>query len=237
MPSPSLTHPSQDTRQRLIDAGIRLFAEQGFKGVSVRELSAEAGANIAAINYHFGGKRGLYQAIFTSTLEADEARFRDALETIQVLAGRGHDEPAQLATAVRLYVRNLIGPLTAEERMRGFAVLVIREMAFPSEGFEQIFRRRAEPAQAALTAIVLAARGGAVESERERLEAHALSGMIWGFGIAKAILWRRMHWESYTPERIDTIRDVITDLMCRALGIDPSASRPSERPGQPEIQG
>lgn len=53
----------KDTRDKLIDAGEKLFAERGLSGVSIRELSKEAGANSALISYHFGGKEGLYSAI------------------------------------------------------------------------------------------------------------------------------------------------------------------------------
>ena len=222
MPSSHTLNQAPETRQRLLDAGVRLFAEHGFKGVSVRDISAEAGTNIAAINYHFGSKQGLYRSIFEATLDADEARFRDALETIQVLAGLGRDDPAQLVAAVRLYVRNLLGPLTAEERTRWFAVLAIREMAFPTDAFEQIYRRRAEPSQTALAGIIAAVRSDTASPEAQRLEAHTLTGMILGFGIARAILWRRMEWSCYTPERVAQIGDIITDLICRALGI-PSA--------------
>lgn len=214
----SVSH-SQETRQRLLNAGVRLFAEHGFKGVSVRDLSNEAGTNIAAINYHFGGKQGLYQAVFEATLDTDEPRFRDALATIRTLAQSAGADSPQLVAAVRLYVRNLLGPLTAEERTRWFAVLAIREMAFPSDAFELIYRRRAEPLQAALTCIIAAARGGTGESEAERLEAHALTGMITGFGIARAILWRQMHWDCYTPDRIEQVGEIITRLICRTLGL------------------
>lgn len=215
-------NPLPDTRQRLLDAGTRLFAEHGFKGVSIRDLSALAGTNIAAINYHFGGKQGLYQAIFTATLEADEARFQETLKTIRTLANESRGHAGQLAAAVRLYVQNLLGPLTADERTRWFAVLAIREMAFPTDAFEQLYRRRADPSQSALLCIVAAARGVAPRAitETEALEAHALTGMIMAFGIARAILWRRMQWDDYTPERIRRIAEVLANLICRTLDID-----------------
>ena len=49
-----------DTRQRLLDAAQAAFAESGFAGAGVRDICQAAGANIAAINYHFGGKEELY---------------------------------------------------------------------------------------------------------------------------------------------------------------------------------
>lgn len=53
---------SDETVPRLLEAAIRLFAHRGFAGASTRQIASEAGVNIATINYHFGGKQGLYQA-------------------------------------------------------------------------------------------------------------------------------------------------------------------------------
>lgn len=52
------------TRERLLRAGARLFAEQGFHAVSVRGIVAEADVNLGAINYHFGSKQALFEEIF-----------------------------------------------------------------------------------------------------------------------------------------------------------------------------
>jgi TetR/AcrR family transcriptional regulator, regulator of cefoperazone and chloramphenicol sensitivity len=58
------------TRSRLLDAATRLFAERGFRSVTVRDLCREAGANLAAVNYHFGDKLGLYKEVMERTLDA-----------------------------------------------------------------------------------------------------------------------------------------------------------------------
>jgi AcrR family transcriptional regulator len=52
----------RDTRQALLDAATRLFAQRGFDGTSVREIADEAGVNLAMVSYHFSGKEGLYAA-------------------------------------------------------------------------------------------------------------------------------------------------------------------------------
>jgi AcrR family transcriptional regulator len=56
--------PPGDTKSRLLRVAERLFAAHGFAGVSVRQLTAAAGVNLAAVNYHFGSKEGLLAAIF-----------------------------------------------------------------------------------------------------------------------------------------------------------------------------
>ncbi|OQY08076.1 MAG: hypothetical protein B6I25_00235 [Planctomycetales bacterium 4572_13] len=63
---PVLNQNSQqeDTKNRLLDAAEALFCENGYDGVSVRELTAAAECNLAAVNYHFGGKDKLYAEMF-----------------------------------------------------------------------------------------------------------------------------------------------------------------------------
>lgn len=51
------------TRERLLQAATRLFADAGFRGASVRDICNQAGANPGAVSYHFGGKRQLYRAV------------------------------------------------------------------------------------------------------------------------------------------------------------------------------
>lgn len=53
-----------DPQSRLLDDAERLFAEHGFSGTSVRDISAASGVNQALIAYYFGGKEGLYRAVF-----------------------------------------------------------------------------------------------------------------------------------------------------------------------------
>jgi AcrR family transcriptional regulator len=57
------TEPRADTKDRILDAAERLFAEQGFEAASLRQITSEAGVNLAAINYHFQSKEQLLQAV------------------------------------------------------------------------------------------------------------------------------------------------------------------------------
>ena len=65
------------TKQQVLAAAERLFALHGFQNVSVRDITAEAGVNLASVNYHFGSKDALLFEIFrrrTSELNRDRAR-------------------------------------------------------------------------------------------------------------------------------------------------------------------
>jgi AcrR family transcriptional regulator len=58
--------PPSNTRAILLGAASQVFAEKGFDGASVREITSRAGANLGAITYHFGSKAGLFEAVLSS---------------------------------------------------------------------------------------------------------------------------------------------------------------------------
>ena len=62
------TPEARETRDRILDAAQKLFSEKGLDATSVRDITAEAGCNVAAVNYHFGGKENLYLEAFRAML-------------------------------------------------------------------------------------------------------------------------------------------------------------------------
>jgi AcrR family transcriptional regulator len=65
-----MSRPADFTRDSLIEAAIAVFSAKGFEGGSVREITQAANANQAAINYHFGGKEGLYREVLKASVQA-----------------------------------------------------------------------------------------------------------------------------------------------------------------------
>lgn len=64
-------------RRRLLDVAERCFAEQGYRSISLRQITSEAGVNLASVNYYFGSKLGLLKAVFRRRTEPINAeRFR-----------------------------------------------------------------------------------------------------------------------------------------------------------------
>jgi AcrR family transcriptional regulator len=103
------------TKAALLAAGAALFAESGFDGVPTAALAARAGVNKALISYHFGGKRGLYQAILAqgfaemaARLKAVEARGEDAAKTLRGLLGAFAAVRARRPDFPMLFVREVL---------------------------------------------------------------------------------------------------------------------------------
>lgn len=81
-------HPvSDDTRERILDAAERLFARDGHDGATLRAITRSARVNLAAVNYHFGGKEALYRAVFVRRIRPMNVARVAALEA----AERGQD--------------------------------------------------------------------------------------------------------------------------------------------------
>ncbi|MBW4050491.1 MAG: TetR/AcrR family transcriptional regulator [Proteobacteria bacterium] len=58
-----MARPKRTTKEKLLDAAEKLFARKGFHATSLREITGEAGVDLALVNYHFGGKKPLFAAI------------------------------------------------------------------------------------------------------------------------------------------------------------------------------
>jgi AcrR family transcriptional regulator len=86
-----ITQRSQATRNRILDAAERLFAQRGFHGVSVRDITGAAGVDVALANYHFGSKLGVLEAVFTRRAEDLNNERLERLDA--VLAARGRRAP------------------------------------------------------------------------------------------------------------------------------------------------
>ncbi|MGB2808375.1 MAG: CerR family C-terminal domain-containing protein [Sedimentisphaerales bacterium] len=109
---------------RLLDAAEELFSEHGFEGASVRDIAADAGCNIAAVNYYFGGKDKLYTEVWRRHL----LQMRDArLQAIEQVMSESGDKPS-LEDLLRSFANAFVGPFRDENRSRRFMNLMAREM-------------------------------------------------------------------------------------------------------------
>jgi AcrR family transcriptional regulator len=94
-----------ETRERLLKAAERLFADRGFKKVTVRDICRAARANVAAVNYHFGDKLGLYREVMQVAIDGMRGTNDAARE-----AGEGQPPEEQLRRYIAIFVHRLLTP-------------------------------------------------------------------------------------------------------------------------------
>ncbi len=94
--------PPHETRTRILDAAEELFMQHGFEGTSMRVLTAKAGVNLAAVNYHFGSKDALIEALFRRRLDPMNAERIKALDAAEAEA---KGKPLAPEAIIRAFVR------------------------------------------------------------------------------------------------------------------------------------
>ena len=137
---------SKEVTNRLLDAAENLFAEKGFDGTSIREITSQAKCNLAAVNYHFGGKEKLYSEVFRRRMIA----MRDVrIAGIEEVMSQTDHEPT-LEELIRGFATAFIEPLIDQSSGRRFMKLMVREMSDPRLPRKMFVEELAAPTLSAL---------------------------------------------------------------------------------------
>jgi AcrR family transcriptional regulator len=134
----------RETRERLIDSATRLFAERGFAKVTVREICKAARANVAAVNYHFGGKTGLYQEIVQSAIRT----MHGTTQEIQK-AGEGQSPEEQLRIFVRVFLTRVV-----QARDGWIHRFMAHELNDPTPALDMVIKQVIKPRMAYLGGVI-----------------------------------------------------------------------------------
>src|SRR5829696_3151887 len=137
------------TRQRLLESAGEVFAEQGFRATTVREICRRADANVAAVNYHFGDKERLYGAVL-------QYAHRAAMENVPSAPVDGATPEERL----RGFIHSMVSGFLAEGRPTWHAKLMIREMSEPTGMLEAIVENNIRPRFTMVKSIVQDLLGG-----------------------------------------------------------------------------
>jgi AcrR family transcriptional regulator len=131
-----MTRPSEVTRQRILNAAERLFAERGYDRTSIRAIVAKARVNQAAINYHFGGKDGLYREVLHEAFRAlTEHQFAHAQEATTM----SREE------ALQEFVRRQLWPLMGRDELSRHLRIFNWETVRPTPVFRKLVSEEAAP--------------------------------------------------------------------------------------------
>lgn len=110
-----------DTVTRILDTAEVLFAEHGFAETSLRTITGKAKVNLAAVNYHFGSKKALIQAVFARYLDPFSERFHTALDELEAHhAGR----PIPLEVLLDALARTVLDVPAERNSLRTFMRLL-----------------------------------------------------------------------------------------------------------------
>lgn len=132
-----------ETKSRILDVAEDLFAEQGLDRVSIRDITEAAGVNLAAVNYHFGGKEELISAVFERRIAPLNALRIQAIQKVEEQAGGKRPKVEDLLEA---FIRPAINCCqNGADGGRAFAMLFGRCLAETRPEVETLLRKQFEP--------------------------------------------------------------------------------------------
>ena len=160
LPPESADDSRAETHRQLLEAAGAVFAEAGFRNATVREICHRAGANIAAVNYHFGDKETLY----TEVLRYAHGR---ALEKYPLLPDIGPDAPPE--KKLRAFIHSFLQRIFDKGPTAWQGKLMSREMIEPTAALDSLVQERLRPMAEQLRAIVAEILDCPPDTERVRL--------------------------------------------------------------------
>ena len=207
----TLDDPSShaETRRQLLEAAGEVFAWAGFRQATVREICSRAGANVAAVNYHFGDKETLYM----ETLRYAHAK---ALEKYPPLLDVPADAPAE--KRLRAFVLSLLLRIFDQGPTAWRGKLMLREMIEPTMALDSLIEERIRPMAVLLSRIIADVLACPLNDERVRRCAFSVVSQCVFYHHCRPVICR-LFPKQQSPDRkhIEQLADHITDFSLTAM--------------------
>ena len=218
----SVSEHGADTRTRLLDAAMRLFTERGFGKVTVRDITAAAHANIAAVSYHFRDKAGLYEEVLALGLQSAQQ-----MNAQVMLPKEGHAPEERL----RYYVRQYLPRIVRTDRPGGIYQLLKHEMSDPTPMARTYVRQAIMPRVEFLIEIVREIVGETATDARVQQCVMSIQAQCLFFLPDPFKNMVAEGWQPDTDERIREVADHIADFSLAGIRAIAGARRgPRVRP-------
>lgn len=212
-------HNSEETKRKLIEAGLELFGHYSFDGVSTRNLTDRAGVNLASIQYYFGGKEGLYLAVVHSIVEDVRAWMAEEMAGIEnSLRNGNHDKTVAFKLLCRMLdviLRHALG----EPLSNKWTGILLREQLEPTAAFDVFYNGFLEPIQRCSRLLIGTLLGLPEDDQEIKVRSYVLLGSVLMFHLSRAEVGRNLKWENYDADKIESIRRVLLEHVRGAFGM------------------
>lgn len=192
------------TNSRILEAAGQVFAERGFHAATTRDIASRAEVNVAAINYHFRDKMGLYTEVLMS-----------GMQWVRMIPLEPIEGPP--AEQIRAFLVMYLAGLLGQGKPTWLVKLVAREMAQPTEALERIVNEVIRPVEARLRSMIAEFTGLDAESDKVRMSAHSMIGQCLHYHHARHVLEHLWPELDQSAERVQAIADHIYSFSMTGL--------------------
>jgi len=211
---------SDETGRSLLEAAGEVFAEEGFRQATVREICRRAGANIAAVNYHFGDKETLYAEVLRY---AHQKAFEKYPLVPRLRAG------ASPAAQLHAFVKSFLLRLFDQGPTSWFGRMMLREMIEPTEALDHLLEERMRPMTRQLREIVAAILHCGPEEDRVRLCSLSVVSQCVFYHHCRRIVSQLFPEQPLDASAAGVLADHITRFSLAALTHLPESQPPGGR--------
>lgn len=209
------------TRETLVRAAMEIFGRDGFHAASTRAIAEAAGVNQALIAYHFGGKEGLYLAVFESITAQISTRMQPQVSALESAIAEFDPKAADTRDRALELLEGLMAALSdvfLHYSTPAWIKLIMREQQDPTEAFD-IFYGGVYSKTLGVISQLVALVNGSEENDQSRLQALTLFGQILIFFIGPATATRVMGWKQLGSKELDLVRQqVLSNLRAQYEG-------------------
>lgn len=217
MHKPTIPANDADTRTRLLEVAGAVFAEQGFRAATVRDICSQAGANGAAVHYHFRDKAGLYRAVIEHAFHAALDRYPPDLG---VVAGAKAEE------RLHAFVRSFLLRLLSDGVPAWLGKIMAREMIEPTDALEHIIGHTARPLFERLTSLVRELAGADASVEHVMRCSQSVVGQCLFYRHCREMIRRGWPESEPTVEGLDELAGHITRFSLAGIRAPRTGGRP-----------
>ena len=190
------------TREKLIEAAGTVFAERGYRAATIREICRRARANVAAVNYTFGDKMGLYTEVLRHSVRAAKS----AVMAVAMDASRTPED------VIRGVIRARLMSLAQETRPDWHVRLVMHEFSHPTAAMGRVVDEGMRPIYDRMRKAVSDITGLAPDHETTLFSVNSIVGQILFYTFSRPVLARLQPDLKLTPSKLERIADHIADF-------------------------
>lgn len=217
---------SDPTREKLLDSAGPIFADRGYRATTIREICVAAGENVAAVNYHFGDKLGLYTEVVQQSLQAAH------IEAIRSALDQNLPPDKILRAVIRARLRSICRRDLPDWHFR----ILAHELAQPTPALEQLINKVGRPIFNRLLDLIGRMIGLPPDDEKTRLCAISVMGQILAYVFAAPLLAGVWPGLKMTPQQVERIADHIGDFSLAYIQDFRSQHRSNTRPVKPRAR-
>jgi AcrR family transcriptional regulator len=190
------------TRDKLIEAAGHVFAKRGYRATTIREICRRAGANVASVNYTFGGKMSLYTEVLRHSVRAAQTAAMSA----------ALDSSLSPEDTIRGVIRARLMSMCQETRPDWHIRLVMHECSQPTSAMGRVVDEGMRPIYDRVRKAVGEMIGLPPDHETTRLCVNSIVGQILFYTFSRPVLAHLQPELKLTPNQLDRIADHIAEF-------------------------